>query len=159
MRICSLSVGLRTLLSMVHRSSGGDGASIWNKVSGASAVSTVIRSPSLSVSSWRRGPSRPVQGSSSSKSRGFPLTRGATIVGRRPRRAPEFSGDLSMDMVGSAVCSYRSGTVGRSVCVVYAFLCTKGVFGTALLPFFQLRSMNSTMEQLHRGVRGAGATP
>jgi hypothetical protein len=35
----------------------------------------------------------------------------------------------------------------------------KGVFGTALLPFFQLRSTNSTMEQLHCGVRGAGATP
>jgi hypothetical protein len=36
---------------------------------------------------------------------------------------------------------------------------SKGVFGTTLLPFFQLRSTNSTMEQLHRGVRGAGATP
>jgi hypothetical protein len=35
----------------------------------------------------------------------------------------------------------------------------KRVFGTALLPFFQLRSTNSTMEQLHRGVRGADATP
>jgi hypothetical protein len=34
-----------------------------------------------------------------------------------------------------------------------------GVSGTALLPFFQLRSTNSTIEQLHRGVRGAGATP
>jgi hypothetical protein len=32
----------------------------------------------------------------------------------------------------------------------------KGVFGNALLLFFQLRSTNSTMEQLHRGV---GATP
>jgi hypothetical protein len=34
-----------------------------------------------------------------------------------------------------------------------------GVFGTALLPFFKLRSTNSTMEQLHRGVRGACDTP
>jgi hypothetical protein len=126
-RICSLSVGLRTLLSRVHRRSGGNGASIWNKVSTASAVSTAIHSPSLSVSLWRRGPSRPVQGSSSSRSCGFPLTRGATIVGRHPRRAPEFSGDLSVDVVGSAVCSCRSGTVGRSACVVYAFLCSEQI--------------------------------
>jgi hypothetical protein len=49
------------------------------------------------------------------------------IVVRRPRRAPEFSGDLSKDVVGSAVCSCRSAAVCGSACVVYVFLCTEQI--------------------------------
>jgi hypothetical protein len=82
------------------------------------------------------------------------LSRNAEELARTKKRLLAIQHEAEIQMQKSRDCRLEGG-----VACLKSKAILKVVFGTALLPFFKLRSTNSTMEQLHRGVRGACATP